>query len=221
MKLTRGFWAKADGGEAEILLYETIGKDWYGGISAKRFKDELTALGNVTTLTVRINSPGGDVFDGTAIYNTLVQHKAVIHVRIDGLAASIASLIAMAGNTIEIAENGMLMVHQASAVVIGNKSDMRKMADILDKVDDNIVSTYVGRTEQEEGVVRGWMNEETWFTGQEAVDAGFATSVLPVKAVDNAFDLSRFRNAPTRKEAEFIAEQQLHQMRLRLAMAMR
>ena len=106
-----GFEIKCKGTMADILIYEDIGDGWLGGISAKTFADELKKLKNLTQLNVRINSPGGAVFDGLAIYNTLKKHKANVTVSIDGLAASIASVIAMAGDQITMAENALMMIH--------------------------------------------------------------------------------------------------------------
>ncbi len=222
MKNGRGFWMKANDGEAEILIYEHIGEGFFGGgVSAKKFIEDLKALGDIRTLNVRINSPGGDVFDATTIYNQLVQHKATVNIFIDGLAASAASYIAMAGDTIQIAENALFMIHNASGFAMGNAVDMRKMAELLDKVDSTIVTTYQRRTKQPENKLKAWMADETWFTGQEAVDNGFADSIMEAKAVDNNFDLSRFKHAPAQEKdvEEFLDDQQLQIMRMRLALA--
>ena len=109
-----GFSVKAKAGdEAEILIYEDVGEGWFGGVTAKQFADELKALGSVKTINLRLNSAGGDVFDGLAIYRRLVDHPAKIVSHIDGLAASIASVIAMAGDEIRISESGFLMIHNA------------------------------------------------------------------------------------------------------------
>lgn len=193
------FMNKSNEEEAEILIYEMIGEDWWsgGGVTAKRFTDELKALGNVAKITVRINSPGGDVYDGTAIYNQLVQHKAAVNVFIDGLAASAASYIAMAGDSIKIAENGLMMIHNPWSIAIGESKDMRKTADVLDKIKDTIVLTYQKRTKQDSKEISKWMDAETWMTGKEAVDKGFADEIMEAKSVEASFGLvAQFKNAP-------------------------
>ena len=129
MKRWFDFRAQARG--AEIVIYDEIGAF---GIPAKAFLDELKALGPVAELTVRINSPGGSVFDGVAIYNALKRHDARLTVWIDGIAASIASMIAMAGDEVVMPENAMLMLHDPSGLVMGTAADMRGMAEALDKM---------------------------------------------------------------------------------------
>jgi ATP-dependent Clp protease protease subunit len=194
---------QAQGDVAEILIYDVIGEDFWsgGGVTAKGFTEQLKALGDVKTINLKINSPGGDVFDGVAIYNNLVQHSAKVNVFIDGLAASIASVIAMAGDNITIAENGMMMIHNPWTLAMGDANDLRQSADVLDKIKATMLTTYskrAGVTEAEASVI---MDAETWYTGQEAVDAGFADDVQPVKAAKAAalFDLSVFKNAPKPK----------------------
>lgn len=179
--MPRDFSMKADAGTAEILVYEEIGEGWFGGLGAKAFAEELTALGPLSTINLRINSPGGDVFEGVAIYNTLANHPAKVNVFIDGLAASIASVVAMAGDTIAIAENAMMMIHNPWALAMGESKDMVKMAELLDKIKETMVGTYAQRTGQDAKAVSDIMDAETWLTGQEAVDQGFADSVIPVK----------------------------------------
>ena len=126
-------------GAAEIVIYDEIGAF---GIPAKAFLDELKALGPVAELTVRINSPGGSVFDGVAIYNALKRHDAKITVWIDGIAASIASMIAMAGDEVVMPENAMLVLHDPSGLVAGTAADMRAMAEALDKMAAAMVAGY-------------------------------------------------------------------------------
>jgi HK97 family phage major capsid protein/ATP-dependent Clp endopeptidase proteolytic subunit ClpP len=189
--------AKADK-EAEIFIYEEIGEGWYGGISAKKFADDLKALGEIAKITLRINSPGGDVFDGNTIYNILKQHKASVVVYIDGLAASIASIIAMAGDEIFIADNAMVMVHNPSTFAVGYADDLRKTADLLDKIAGSIVVTYVKRTGQDEAKIKELMANETWMSAQEALQNGFADQIVDAVPAAAHFDLSKFqyRNHP-------------------------
>lgn len=161
---------------AEVLIYDPIGADWFGnGVTAKRFRDDLEAMGDVAEITVRINSPGGEVFDGLSIYNTLKEHPAKVTVHIDGLAASIASVIAMAGDRIVMGEGAMFMVHSPWTVAMGNADNMRATADMLDKVEVGLVDAYVSRTGKTRAAVQKWMEGETWFTRDEAIAEGLAT----------------------------------------------
>jgi ATP-dependent Clp protease protease subunit len=170
-----GYSIRAKGNAlAEIYIYEDVGEGWFGGVSAKQFSADLKALGSVSTIDVRINSYGGEVFDGLAIYRQLVEHPAKIVVHIDGVAASIASVIAMAGDEIRIAEAGFVMIHPAQGGVLGCASDMRDMADLLDKITASIVDVYQKRTGASADDIAGWVAADTWFTGREALDAGFA-----------------------------------------------
>ncbi|MEO3386017.1 head maturation protease, ClpP-related [Mesorhizobium sp. CAU 1741] len=182
----------------EILIYGPIGfVDWDGdGITAKRFADEIKKLANAKTIDVRINSEGGDVFDGKAIYTLLAGHKANIVVHIDGLAASAASYIAMAGNEIRIAEGGFVMIHNAWSFAIGNADDMRRTADLLETVSDTICDVYVARTKKTKKQCKDWMAAETWFTGKEAVANGFADMLVENMRVAASVTRHQFRNTP-------------------------
>lgn len=194
------FSAAVNGDTAEILIYDVIGEDFWsgGGVTAKGFAQTLKTIGDVKAINLKINSPGGDVFDGIAIYNNLVQHSAKVNVFIDGLAASIASVIAMAGDTITIAENGMMMIHNPWTIALGDANHLRASAEVLDKIKATMLSTYSKRAGISEGDVSKIMDAETWYTGQEAVDAGFADAIQFVKSAEPAalFDLSVFKNAP-------------------------
>src|SRR5690606_37593629 len=120
---------------------------WWGDeVTPKQFKEDLDALGDIDTLNVYINSPGGDVFAGQAIYSMLKRHKATINVYVDGLAASIASLIAMAGDKVIMPANAMMMVHNAWTFAFGNANDFRKLADDMDKIRDSMVVAYESRS---------------------------------------------------------------------------
>lgn len=164
-------------GVAEIEIYSPIGENWWGdGLTAKKFRSDLKALGTVSEIVVRINSPGGAVFDGFSIYNALKEHGARIVVRIDGLAASIASVIAMAGDEIVMGEGAMMMIHDPWSIAIGDSDDMRKAAEMLDKVKVGLVDAYEKRTKKKRAQIEDWMAVETWFTAEEAVEEGFADS---------------------------------------------
>lgn len=167
---------KAD--KAEIWIYEMIGEDfWSGdGVTAKNFQKELSEI-KAAQIDLHINSPGGDVFDGIAIYNLLKQHPANVTTYIDGLAASIASLIALSGNEIFMAENALMMIHNPYGMAIGGASDMRKMADRLDVVRDSIAKTYISKTSKEEAEINALMDTETWMDADMAIDLGFADEI--------------------------------------------
>jgi ATP-dependent Clp endopeptidase proteolytic subunit ClpP len=184
--------ASADS-SADIHIYEEIGA-W--GITAKDFNDSLRALGPVNHIDLYINSPGGSVFDGIGIYNMLKRHKATITVHIDGIAASIASFIAMVGTTVIMPSNSMMMIHDPSGFVAGTSKDMRELAVALEKMKANMVAAYVAKSGMPEDEVRQMMTDETWMTAQEAVDYGFADELGAEVQMAANFDLSKFRNTP-------------------------
>lgn len=189
----KGLTVRAGEGDAvELFLYDEIGV-W--GITAR---DVVQRLGEIRAqaITLRVNSPGGDVMDGVAIYNALRNHPAVVTTQVDGLAASIASVIALAGDQIQIAENGFFMIHDPWGITIGTAAEHRRTAGVLDKVAGTILDTYMKRAEAERSQVEAWMTEETWFTAQEAVEAGFADAVVTPGETKARYDLSVFRNAP-------------------------
>jgi ATP-dependent Clp endopeptidase proteolytic subunit ClpP len=189
---------KAKGNRGEIWLYDQIGEDFWsgGGITAKTFQKELAALGKVDTINLRINSPGGDVFDGFTIYNLLKQHAASIEVDVDGVAASIASIIAMSGNKIRMAKNSMMMIHNPEGMAYGDANEMDRVKALLEQIKGNLTRTYVDRTGNAAAAIESWMDEETWFTAEAAVERGFADQVTKESKVAACFDMSRFRNVP-------------------------
>jgi ATP-dependent Clp protease protease subunit len=192
--MTRHWYAfRAQAGGAEVVIYDEIGAF---GIPAKAFLDELKALGPVAELTVRINSPGGSVFDGVAIYNALKRHDAAITVWIDGIAASIASMIAVAGDEVVMPENAMLVLHDPSGLVAGTAADMRAMAEALDRMKAGMVAAYRDKSERDGAEIEALMAAETWLSGQEAVALGLADRVEEPVRMAAHFDLSRFRNTP-------------------------
>lgn len=182
---------------AKILIYDRIGTNFWGeGVSAKQLVKDIQAL-DVNTIKVHINSPGGNVFDGNAIYNALVAHKATIEVKIDGIAASIASVVAMSGESVEMPENAMMMVHNPQGGVVGSAIDMRKIADALDKVKLGLVAAYRDKSGLKDDEVSGLMDDETWITAQEAIDYGFADKMTARVAIQaNIEDFSQFKNVP-------------------------
>ncbi len=194
--------------EAEIWIYEDIGDEWFGGLSASQFVKDLKELGAVETITVHINSAGGNAFDGIAIYNVLKQHKARVVVHIDGLAASIASVIAMAGDEINIAENAMMMIHDGWVVAVGNADDLRAVADLLDKLSASIIKSYMTHASIDEEKIAELMAAETWMSSEEAIEYGLAdqlTESLAIAAhsVPTKF---KFKNTPKDFETDTPAE---------------
>jgi ATP-dependent Clp protease protease subunit len=202
----RAFTIRAQANEAEILLYDVIGQDfWTGdGVTAKKFAQQLATLGPVSRILLRINSPGGDVFDGTAIYNLLKTHGAKIDVVVDGIAASAASVVAMAGDKITMAENAMMMVHNPWTIAVGNSTDMRKVADMLDKVGEAMRASYA-RTGLKDSELAALLDAETWLTAKDAVAQGFADEIGEPAAVHASFDLSQFKNTPESLKTRAIA----------------
>jgi ATP-dependent Clp protease protease subunit len=189
---------KAAGSRGEIWLYDQIGESfWGGGISSKTFQKELSALGKVTTLNVRINSPGGDVFDGLAIYNQLKAHPARVVVDVDGLAASIASVIAMAGDEIRMAANSMMMIHNPHGMAMGDAGEMQRVAALLQQVKGSLSDTYAARTGQTQAQLNDWMDAETWMSAETAVQHGFSDTVTDPQKVSASFNLlNHYRNVP-------------------------
>lgn len=194
-----GYSMKARAEEADIYIYEDVGSGWFGGVSAKQFATDLKALGAVTTINLHVNSFGGEVFEGLAIYRQLADHSARIVAHVDGIAASIASVIIMAADEILITENGMIMVHDASGGCFGRAEDMRKIADLLDTITGTIAEVYVARTGMDAPGVRALMSAETWMTAAEAVANGFASSIvenLRVAAYSGDVARHQFKHAP-------------------------
>lgn len=187
---------------AEILIYDEIG---YWDINAKDLARDLKDIGNVSNIDVRINSPGGSVFDGTAIYNLLKNHNAEVTVYIDGLAASIASVIAMAGDKIVMAENALMMIHNPWSGVWGEADDMRKEAEVLDKIKDSIIATYVSRTGKTADELSAMMDEETWLDATEAVELGFADETTEPRLEAAKFNPETVNSLPEKYRAKFNA----------------
>ena len=165
--------AKAGDRSATVSIYDEIG---WAGTTAKDFAGELRAL-DADEITLRLNSPGGDAWDGIAIFNALRDHKASVHVVVDGLAASAASFIAQAGDRITMNRGAQMMIHDAAGLAIGNARDMRDMAEVLDRVSDSIAGIYAARSGRPVAEFRAAMARDTWYTAAEAVDAGLADEV--------------------------------------------
>ena len=183
--------ARASG--TEVLIYDEIGAY---GVTAKGFLAELGALPDDGAIDLRLNSPGGSVFDAVAIYNALKRHVGEITVWIDGIAASAASYIAMAGDTIVMPENAFLMIHDPSGLVMGTAEDMRATAEALDKVKGSLIQGYAGKSGKADDEVATLMAAETWLDAKDALDFGFIDRIAEPVKLAASFDVARFRNAP-------------------------
>ena len=184
---------RARGTGAEVLIYDEIGAY---GVSAKGFLAELGALPDGVPIDLRLNSPGGSVFDAVAIFNALTRHTGTITVWIDGIAASAASYVAMAGDEIVMPENAFLMIHDPSGIVMGTATDMRDMAATMDKIAGSMVRGYAAKSGKRDEDIAALMAAETWFDAKDALDAGLATRMAEPVRIAASFDIARFRNAP-------------------------
>lgn len=175
---------------AQVSIYDEIG---FFGVTASDFVKDLAGV--TGSLDLHLNCPGGDVFDAVAIYNSLKQHQdGIVAVYVDGLAASAASFIAQAADpgNLFIAKNASMMIHDAFGMGIGNSADMRQLADLLDQQSENIASIYADRSGRPAAEFRAAMKSESWYVGQQAVDAGLADSVQGGQDVTDSWDLSVF-----------------------------
>ncbi|MGY5048295.1 head maturation protease, ClpP-related [Streptomyces sp. 900105755] len=188
------------GGPTRVDIYDEIGGSWlFGGVSAVDFVNELAQING--DIEVHINSPGGDVFDGLAIYNSLAQRPGNVTTVVDGLAASAASFIAQAGKVRMIAPGAMMMIHDASGMCMGNAADMRELAELLDKTSDNLAGIYASHAGGEQADWRAAMKATTWYTADEAVEAGLVHKVADRPEQDALaavarFDLSVYAHVP-------------------------
>jgi ATP-dependent protease ClpP protease subunit len=175
-------------GTLELLVYEEIGENvWFGGgVTAKTVKQQLDQAGPYSRMAVRINSPGGDAFEGIAIHNLLRAQGKPIDVYVDGIAASAASVIAMAGDTRTMGSGAMMMIHNAWCSCTGYADDMRHMADTLDKVSGAVAETYVKRAGLSEKSAHDLMDAESWLSAEECVKNGLATAIAEDDENDDA-----------------------------------
>ncbi|OZI64611.1 head maturation protease, ClpP-related [Bordetella genomosp. 4] len=166
--------------DRSISVYDVIGYDWWTGegVTAKRIAGALRSLG-AGPVTVNVNSPGGDMFEGLAIYNLLREHQGEVTIKVLGLAASAASVIAMAGDKVQIARAGFLMIHNCWVVAQGNRHDLREFANTMEPFDAAMADIYAARTGQEMATVQQQMDGETWIGGSQAIDQGYADELLP------------------------------------------
>ena len=209
---TRIVAAAKAGEEATIYLYDPIYgsrmmAEWCGGVCAQDLVPDIDAI-DADTIRLRINCPGGDVFGMRAIMNALRNHKAKVIAQIDSLCASAATGIACAADEVIVEKGALYMVHNCHGYAYGNKHELRSQADVMDKVDQELVDSYMARTGKKEDEVRAWMDAETWFTAEQCVEAGFADSIKTASKDDKdgkkamaRWDLSGYANAPKAEQA--------------------
>ena len=165
------------GTKAEILCYGIIGDGWWDDVSSDEIARELQEFGELDEINLRINSPGGSVYAGCAIYSTLKRHPAKVNVYIDGLCASIATVVAMAGDTINMSSVGSFMIHNPWTVMAGDSKELRDKAEILDKLKESIIEAYMTKVKVTKEELVTMMDKETTLTSSEALEKGFITNI--------------------------------------------
>jgi ATP-dependent Clp protease protease subunit len=194
--LKEKFLATASGGKGVLHLRDEIGPEWCGMISDESIVAFLQANPNLNTIELQINSPGGDCFTAMAIYNLLKNSGAFIDVYIDGLAASAATVIAMAGDRVTIAKNAMFMIHNCWCLIAGNADDLTAQIPLMRKIDTSMVEIYKDRTFHSDAQIRSWMKAETWFDANEAKKYGFADAIGLASDAKASVASGRYRNTP-------------------------
>ena len=219
--------AKAEGEDVTMYMYDVIDAEW--GISALEVAKAISGLAPKSTLNIRLNSPGGDVFEARAIATALKAHDGKVVAHIDGLAASAATTIAAAADEVIIAEGSFYMIHNAWTLAMGDKNSFRETANLLDKIDGAILNDYVQRTGMEASAITAMMDAETWMTAQEAVDMKFCDAICnpPEKtktknSTTKRWNLSAFDKVPEalttapEPEKDYAEQRALNERRLRL-----
>ena len=173
----------------EVMIYDEIGNF---GVDAKSFINEIKQIPNDTSVLLRINSPGGSVIDGLAIYDAISRMPQKVTARIEGIAASMASVIALAADEVIMSENSLYMIHNVWGGEVGDSDDLRKAADLMDKMGERLINIYVSKTGQSEEQIRSWMDEETWFNSSEAQEAGFINLVEEPIKMAAKFDIKKY-----------------------------
>lgn len=188
---------KPDIGQTEIAIYDEIGAF---GVSAKSFLADLQRIPADHTILLKIHSPGGEVFDGNAIFNSLKRRAADVVVQIEGIAASMATVISLAGHHVKMAANGFYMIHNPWGMAMGDASELRDQAELLDKIRSNMVGAYAAKSGQSPEQITAWMDAETWFTAEQALAAGFVDEITDGIALAASANrpalLAKFRNTP-------------------------
>ena len=193
---TSWYEIKAQEETAEVSIFGDIGEAWWGdSVTLADFKKDFDKIKDRKSINVSLNSPGGDVFDGMGIYNMISQVQQKVTVEVLGLAASIASIIALAGKKLIMGEGTYFMIHRPWAFSMGDADELRKSAELLDKIQGQMVSIYERHSYLTDEDIVAALTEETWYTAQEAVDAGFATDVVDYGEVAASADLSKYKYA--------------------------
>lgn len=184
---------------ADVYIYDEI--SWFG-VSADQFVKDLQEI-EADTIRLHLNTPGGSIFDGIAIYNALKQHKAKVESYIEGLAASSGSIVALAGDKVYMAENAFYMIHEPWVLTVGDSAELRKTAGLLDKISGVMVNTYMKVSGKDEKQIKEWLQAETWFTAEEAKEAGFVDEITDEIEADASHDLSVYDNVPGKLVNDF------------------
>ena len=202
------FKAEVTAETATIYLYDAIVSDAYwGGISAIDFAKQLAAI-TAPEIHLRINCPGGDVFAARAMVQAIKEHPSTVIAHIDGYAASAATFLVIAADQSVISEGGMFMIHNAWTIAGGNAKDFTYMADLLERTDQTLRNEYLAKTGQTEQQIKDWMDAETYFYGQEAIDAGFVDAIATITPKNSiAWDLSAYDKAPVNNSSAEQPEQ--------------
>lgn len=205
----RVYQIKAQADEAHIYLYDVIGEMF--GIGSGKFVADLNQLDG-KSLTLHINSPGGDTFDGIKMANAVRAYPGRVTCVIEGLAASAATLVALGADKVLMNESSMFMIHNSWTLCIGNADDFKKQASLLAKIDQQVLQSYVSKTGKDPDMIRNWMAQETWFTQKEALDTGFCDGFVKSSSENIAWDLSSYEHAPQAhlKQSDPDQEMRLH-----------
>ncbi len=192
-----------ESGTTEITIYGIIGDSWWDdSVSASDIDNALKSI--TGDIVIHLNSPGGDVFDGIAIYNRLKKHEGKVTINVDGWACSAASVIAMSADELVMGLGSMMMIHEASSIVWGTKTDMRKEADVLDELEEGIIDIYMTKANVTREEIRAAVDAETWYSAQKAVDIGFATSTAAANSKDKEISQLKAQLSAAQDELEQI-----------------
>ncbi|WP_433943470.1 head maturation protease, ClpP-related [Paenibacillus sp. SN-8-1] len=186
-------------GTTEVTIYGIIGDSWWeDSVSASDIDNVLKNISG--DIVINLNSPGGDAFDGIAIYNRLKKHNGKVTINVDGWACSAASVIAMAADELVMGLGSMIMIHEASSLVWGTKTEMRKEADVLDELEEGLIDIYMTKASVSREEIRNMVDAETWFGAQKALDIGFATSTVATDGKDK--EITQLRAQITNMQSE-------------------
>lgn len=179
--------------ESTLTIYGIIGDSWWDDSTSAADVDMALKQAGSNDLIIHLNSPGGDAFDGIAIYNRLKKHEGKVIVHVDGWACSAASVIAMAADELIMGAGSMIMIHEASNVMWGTKNDFRKQAELLEKLEDGIIDIYMTKSNIKREEIKTMVDNETWFSANEAVEIGFATSTATLSTVEDNEEITQLK----------------------------